>query len=202
MNYLAHIYLSGENSGVILGNFIADHVKGRRYLDYQPDVQRGILLHRKIDSFTDSHPEVFKCKELLRPEFGRWSGIVTDVFFDHFLAANWNDYSALSLSEFVGGVHSLFFASFRVLPFEVKQLLPFLVKNRRLESYARIESIREVLGIMSRRTSLPAKADFAIEVLEAEYRVLHTSFTSFFQDIMDEIEANDGIMLRRTGETA
>jgi hypothetical protein len=94
-----------------------------------------------------------------------------------------------------------FFASFRVLPFEVKQLLPFLVKNRRLESYARLSRSAKFLG--SCRDGLHCcQSRFAIEVLEAEYRVLHTSFTSFFQDIMDEIEANDGIMLRRTGETA
>ena len=92
MNYLAHIYLSGESDDIILGNFIGDYVKGNKHQNFPEQVAYGILLHRAIDSSTDRHPLVRECIELIRPGYGRYSGIVADVFFDHFLAANWNDY--------------------------------------------------------------------------------------------------------------
>ena len=81
MNYLAHIYLSGDSDEIMLGNFIGDYVKGNKYLNYPDQVAFGIRLHRRIDLFTDQHPDVRKCIDILRPGYGRYAGIVTDVFF-------------------------------------------------------------------------------------------------------------------------
>ena len=193
MNYLAHIYLSGESDEIILGNFIADHVKGNKYLGYPEKVAFGILLHRNIDVFTDQHAQVKKCIDILRPGYGRYSGIVVDVFFDHFLAANWNKYSAHTLRQTAKHAHAVFLSNFMLLPFRVKQFLPFLIQHKRLESYARRESMYEVLEIMSRRTSLPSKSDWAMTILLQEYEQFEALFHSFFAEIVAMVERDFAI---------
>lgn len=197
MNYLAHIYLSGESDEVILGNFIGDYVKGSKYREYPEKVAYGIRLHRSIDLFTDQHQDVKKCIEMLKPEYGRYAGIVVDIFFDHFLAANWNQYSAYTLREFSKHAHAVFLSNFRLLPFRVKQFLPFLIQHKRLESYAKVERLHEVLEIMSRRTSLPANSEWAMQVLIQEYDQFEALFQSFFPEMIEYVETDFGVEISR-----
>ncbi len=197
MNYLAHIYLSGESEEIILGNFIGDYVKGNKHKQYPERIAYGIMLHRSIDSFTDQHHDVKSCIDLLKPDYGRYAGIVVDIFFDHFLAANWNQYSVYSLRDFAKQAHAVFLSNFRLLPFKVKQFLPFLIQHKRLESYAQIENIRQVLEIMSRRTSLPAKADRAVHILTEEYSLLESLFRSFFEEMINYVESDHGIHISK-----
>ena len=92
MNFLAHIYLSGDSRELLIGNFIGDYVKGKDYEKYPPAIQDGILLHRKIDWFTDDHSITKKAKKLVRGQYGLYAGIVIDIFYDHYLSANWDQY--------------------------------------------------------------------------------------------------------------
>ena len=93
MNFLAHIYLSGNNDMLKIGNFMADSVRGHHYLDYPDEIRKGILLHRYIDTFTDAHPIYRKSKHRLHEKYGHYSGVIMDIVYDHFLAKNWNNYS-------------------------------------------------------------------------------------------------------------
>ncbi len=197
MNYLAHLYLSGDSDEVKLGNFIGDYVKGNKHLQYPEQVAFGIRLHRSIDQFTDQHPDVKLCIELVKPGYGRYSGIVTDVFFDHFLAANWNDYSVSTLRQFSKHAHAVFLSNFGLLPFRVKQFLPFLIQHKRLESYANLESMFQVLEIMSRRTSLPPNSEWAIQLLNQEYSLFESLFRSFFAEIIDFVETDFAIRISK-----
>ncbi|HPX06218.1 MAG TPA: ACP phosphodiesterase, partial [Tenuifilaceae bacterium] len=105
MNFLAHLYLSGDNVHVRLGNFIGDHVKGKAFTHYPPDVQKGILMHRAIDSFTDNHLATAESKRLLRSGYGKYAGVVVDVFYDHLLASNWSNFSPFPLRGFTRGFY-------------------------------------------------------------------------------------------------
>ncbi|MFM2284563.1 MAG: hypothetical protein RLZZ543_59, partial [Bacteroidota bacterium] len=107
MNYLAHLYLAGSDPDLIVGNFIADAVKGKQIEQYSEGVIRGIKLHRQIDLFTDTHPVIERGKEALRPKFRKFAGIVMDVFGDHFLSSNWNDYSKTNLRDFTEHMYTL-----------------------------------------------------------------------------------------------
>lgn len=108
MNYLAHLALSHDNSGVMLGNFIGDYVKGSNYSRYSPKVRTGILLHRKIDDFTDNHPIVKESSLLLKDAYGRYAGVIVDMFYDHFLASDWDKYHPNQpLGKFVSRVHQI-----------------------------------------------------------------------------------------------
>jgi acyl carrier protein phosphodiesterase len=193
MNYLAHIYLSGDSDEVKLGNFIGDYVKGNKYLGYPEMVSFGIRMHRSIDSFTDQHADVRECNKLLKPGFGRYSGIVSDIFFDHFLATNFPEYSAFSLRQFSRQAHAVFLSNFFLLPFRVKQFLPFLIQHKRLESYAQRDTMFHVLEIMSRRTSLPSNSLWATQILEQEYDQFEALFRSFFNEIVNFVESEFGV---------
>jgi acyl carrier protein phosphodiesterase len=197
MNYLAHLYLSGDSDEVKLGNFIGDYVKGNKHLQYPEQVAFGIRLHRSIDHFTDQHPDVKSCIELVKPGYGRYSGIVTDIFFDHFLASNWNDYSVITLRQFSKHAHAVFLSNFGLLPFRVKQFLPFLIQHKRLESYANRESMFQVLEIMSRRTSLPQNSEWAIQLLNHEYNLFESLFRNFFTDMIDFVETDFAIRISK-----
>lgn len=187
MNYLAHLYLSGSSDEVKLGNFIGDHVKGNKYFLYSSGIQKGILLHRRIDSFTDSHPLFLNSKIPFQPAYGLFSGIVTDLVFDHLLAKNWEYYSIHQLPEFAKKIHKLLLSNFFILPGGVRQFLPFLIHNKRLESYATIEGFRRVLEIMSRYTSLPDHSKNAKEILNTNYNLLEGNFTHFMNEIIKTV---------------
>lgn len=187
MNYLAHAYLSGGSDEVLIGNFIGDSVKGKQYLNYPAQVQEGILLHRQIDFFTDNHTLVKQCVGRFRQAYGRYSGIVTDVIFDHFLAKYWETWSDISFPEFVKHVHSVLLLNFIHLPADVKGFLPFFIAHRRLESYARIEGIRDTLEAMGRRTSMPEHADLAVRILHEQFFPIKAEFDAFFPELVDFI---------------
>ena len=91
MNFLAHVQLSHGNSGLMTGNLIADFYKGSSHSKLPMQIQHGVILHRKIDFFTDTNSAVLKMKDALKPYFGRYAGIVLDVYFDHFLSLEWNN---------------------------------------------------------------------------------------------------------------
>ena len=112
MNYLAHILLSGDNPEIIIGNFMADSIKGKQYKIYPEQVQIGVLLHRHIDTFTDNHHIVRQSTKRLHKKYSHYSGVIVDIFYDHFLAKNWDLYSAIPLDLFVQEVYQLFNNSF------------------------------------------------------------------------------------------
>lgn len=197
MNYLAHIYLSGENEKLVVGNFIGDYVKGKSYLGFPENIQKGILLHRQIDTFTDNHPNFRKAKQFFIDEFGLYSGIVIDFFYDYFLALNWQLYSDVSLRTFSKKAHAILLSNYYHLPKKVQRFLPFLIQNRRLESYATVDGIQKSLEIMSRYTSLPEKSEKAVKILNANFHFLEDNFTVFMREIIDFVENEFNVEIKR-----
>lgn len=183
MNFLAHLFLSNGRPGIQIGNFIGDHVKGRDYLNYAGDVQKGILLHRKIDWFTDHHPLPKQGADRLRESYGRYAGVVMDVFYDHFLAVNWNRYSTQTLSEFALQIHILLSKRYFSLPRDVRSFVPFLIFNKRLESYAHLDGVAKALSIMANYTSMPNNVESAIEVIRANYQAYNNEFVVFWDEL-------------------
>ncbi|MGB2137083.1 MAG: ACP phosphodiesterase, partial [Flavobacteriaceae bacterium] len=145
MNYLAHVYLSGSDKDLIIGNFIADHVKGIAYLDYPETIQKGILLHRKIDDFTDHHPLFKKNVTLLFPQFRHYSRVIVDMFFDHFLAAQWELYHPDPLEDFSRQFYLLMQEYSGSLPDKTKKILPILSKYNWFVAYQSLEGLEDIL---------------------------------------------------------
>ncbi len=180
MNYLAHIYLSGENKAIQIGNFMGDAVKGKKYLDFDIDLQKGILLHRQIDSFTDQHPIVRLSKKRLHPRYGHYRGVLIDIFYDHLLAINWSDYSTVSLSSFIADFYITLEKKYDDLPEKTKLIAPKLIAYNWLEKYEHIEGIARTLQSMEKRIKHNIPLHISIEDLEAHYDDFNTDFNSFF----------------------
>lgn len=182
MNYLAHIYLSGEDDALKIGNFIADAIHGKKYQQYPPAIQRGILLHRAIDSFTDAHPVVRQSTAKLHKNYGHYSGVIVDIFYDHFLARNWAEYSPVPLVVYAADFYNLLQQNEPLLPEATKRMLPYLVANDWLSSYATKEGISKVLEGMNRRTQNRSRMNEAVTELIQYYTTFETEFTLFFNE--------------------
>ncbi len=183
MNYLAHIYLSGEDDNLKIGNFIADSIKGKKYLSYPLDIQNGIVLHRAIDTFTDAHPTVRKSVHRLFPEYSHYSAVIVDILYDHYLAANWEDFSDIPLEDYVADFYQLLTNRYSILPKRVQQFLPYMIEDNWLLSYASIEGIGKILFQMNRRTQNKSRMNLAVKELELYYDLFEAEFRSFFPEL-------------------
>ncbi len=184
MNFLAHIYLSGDDEGVIIGNFIADAIKGKKYLKYPEDIQKGILLHRAIDSYTDIHPTVRQSTKRLHKNYRHYSGVIVDILYDHFLAKNWKDYDHQPLNEFVENFYELLRNNYEMLPVRIKRMMPYMVSDNWLLSYQTIEGIGRILAQMNIRTKGVSRMNGAVIELEAHYEEFEEEFTTYFADLI------------------
>ncbi len=183
MNFLAHIYLSGEDPELKIGNFIADSVKGKKFLEYPERIAQGITLHRKIDAYTDSHEIVKESMARLSPKYGRYSAVIVDILYDHFLAANWTRYSETPLDKFTVDFYGLLNENYEILPQRVQNFLPYMIRDNWLLSYASISGIGNVLSGMNRRTKNRSKMNFAVIELEQYYTDFDKEFHAFFEEL-------------------
>jgi acyl carrier protein phosphodiesterase len=189
MNFLAHLYLSGENEETILGNFIADHVKGKRINRYSPGIIAGIKLHREIDAFTDSHPAFLSSKSRLQKKYRKYSGVIVDMFYDHFLSANWRDYSDEDITAFTNRMYKIAMKRYLILPPKTKRLLPFMAKSNWLVGYGTFEGIDRALKGMSGRTPFNSGMENATIDLKKDYDKYKGEFQEFFPEIIRFSEA-------------
>lgn len=196
MNFLAHVYLSGDNDEVKVGNFVADWIKGSDYKRYSHDIQKGILLHRSIDSFTDNHPTIKKSKSRLANDYGKYAGIIIDIFYDHFLAANWNNYSNMPLKNYASKLYHVLERYIDIFPLPVKTFIPQFMQRRWLESYAKVEGIQNVLTGMSRHTSLPDHTEVAIQILKEQYAGFEEEFFEYFPQLEAHVEHQYDIVMK------
>ena len=184
MNYLAHIYLSENENEIIIGNFMADSIKGKNYLNYSKGLQTGILLHRFIDSFTDNHKTYRNSKKLLQPTFNHYSGIIMDIFYDYFLAINWKKYHKTPYEEFVLNFYELLENNKNLLTLQTLQILPIMIKNNWLLKYRTPEGIKIILSQMSNRIKSKIPLENSIDILEKNHSILEKDFFIFFDDII------------------
>lgn len=192
MNFLAHLYLSGNNEEWKLGGFIADAVKGNRILKYPVGIRQGIVLHRRIDVYTDNHPIFKQSAERLKPRYKRYSGVITDVFYDHFLNVYWNKYSEENISDFVKDFYVKLLKNYFILPPKFRMMIPFLVYNNWLISYGTFDGLNKRLEGMSKRTTFYSGMGTAIDELQEHYKQFQSEFFVFFDDLLAfvEIEKN------------
>lgn len=191
MNYLAHIFLSGSDEKKQLGNFFADAVKGNAYTAYPQAITEGILLHRSIDLFTDTHPLILETIRSMRPSFGRYSGILLDIYFDYLLASRFEEYSEVALKPFARRFYWTMIRNRHYLPSRFKRFMWHFILTNRLNKYAAIAGVKNSLEIMVRvgRVSLPVP--LAIEYLQEHEEALMAVFRPFFKELQAHVAAFD-----------
>jgi len=195
MNYLAHIFLSGNDNEIMIGNFIGDYVKGNEYNKYSPAIIKGILLHRRIDSFTDRHKIVQQSKKYFAPRYHKYAGIIIDILYDHFLVTNWDKYATQTLEDFKENLFSCLNNYYKILPERVQFFLPSFIKNDWIEIYRSVEGIMNVLIRMSMRTTLPDYTEFAREVVRKYYVQLQSEFLIYFPEVIRYVVNKQGVTL-------
>lgn len=186
MNHLAHCFLSFDDEDVLVGNFIGDFVKGSQWKAYPKAVQRGILLHRTIDSFTDRHPMTDRSVERLRPFAGRWSPPFVDILYDHLLTRSWTRHAGEPFEIFAEKTYRSLEKRATDMPPVLQERVPKMVAGRFLHGYQQREGVEWVLDRFRRR--LPTDVDaaalgrFFFEELEA----FTEDFDAFFPDLVEE----------------
>jgi len=184
MNFLAHIYLSFGDDEITIGNFIADSIRGNKFKHLPERVQKGILLHREIDTYTDAHPIARLSSKRLHQNYSHYSRVIVDIFYDHFLAKNWQQYSDTPLGIFVDKFYDLLEDNFTILPDGTKRMIPYMISDNWLLNYAQMDGIGRVLNGMNRRTNNKSKMNFAIIDLEKNYEAFEVEFTAFFNELI------------------
>ncbi len=184
MNFLAHIFLSGNDDQLMIGNFIADYVKGNKKDLFPERIKKGIELHRAIDDYTDNHSVTEDSKARLRPKYRKYSGVIVDLYYDHFLARNFEMYSKVTLPEFTKRTYAILLANQDVMPDGVKQFLPYMIERNWLQNYATIEGIGRTLTGLSKRVTFENKMDESVHDLQADYAIYKNEFHRFFPQLI------------------
>ena len=183
MNYLAHAYLSFNAPHLLVGNMISDFVKGAQKSLYAASIQKGLELHRAIDSFTDDHPVTAKAKKIFRADYRLYSGPIMDILYDHFLATDDDEFSAASLFEFTGTVYSTLEQETIHLPPRFLTMLPYMKAENWLYHYRTPEGMQKSLRGLSRRAAYMNDSAKAFELFQLHYDELKQCYQDFFPDV-------------------
>ncbi|MCD4789293.1 MAG: ACP phosphodiesterase [Bacteroidales bacterium] len=185
MNFLAHLYLAGENEEIIVGNFIADHVKGNRINKYSDGIKTGIRLHREIDTFSDNHLIFRKSKKRLAGKYRKYAGVIVDMYYDHFLSANWDSFSEEDIKSFTNRMYKIVIKRFLILPAKTQRILPFMAASNWLVAYGTIDGLGRALKGIANRTPFESGMENAIEDIQKDYNLYKTEFEKFFPELID-----------------
>jgi acyl carrier protein phosphodiesterase len=189
MNYLAHLFLSHDSPYSMLGNFLADFVKGNGEGKFPREVVQGIRNHREVDLFTDSSNIVALSRKLIDKSRCRFSGVIIDVVYDHFLSRNWNLYSDANLDEFIQTVYKSL-ANHKVsIPQNAERIIEKMVREDWLRSYLTIEGIDKTFKRISKRIGRNNNLGAAVEDLEVNYDSLNADFLRFFPQLITHLRS-------------
>ena len=180
MNYLAHAYLSFNDPDILMGNMISDFVKGKKKFDYPADIQKGIMLHRYIDTFTDTHEATKEAKEIFRPYYRLYSGAFVDLVYDHFLATDTTEFTESSLFDFTQQVYSTLDKQVQYMPERFALMFPYMKEHNWLFNYRTRWGTEKSLGGVVRRSVHLTESDTAFRLFEQHYQLLQACYRHFW----------------------
>ena len=180
MNFLAHAYLSFHDEPVIVGNLISDFVKGKKKFLYPENIQKGIILHRAIDEFTDGHEATKNAKEIFRPAYRLYSGAFVDVAFDHFLATDPNEFTEETLQQFSAMVYGTLDRNVNHFPDRFARMFPYMKVQDWLFNYRTRWGTESSFGGLVRRARYLTESNTASSLFHEHYNLLHECYKIFF----------------------
>lgn len=188
MNFLAHLFLSCGEEGLLVGNFMGDFVRKSEDSQYDQAIQRGLALHRAIDNFTDSHPLVRASTRLLHARHHKYAPVLLDVFYDFFLTNNWSVFSEQALDNFAKDAYAVLDKHLRMMPPILQHRLPLMIADDWLVRYGTLDGLQFTFSRMQRRVSQPAHFETAIESLQTHFEPLEGGFKQFFPDAIQFVQ--------------
>lgn len=194
MNFLAHLFLSKHDEELLVGNFIADFIRKSQDYLFPPGIQRGLILHRNIDTFTDNHPIVREGTKLLHERHHKYAPVLMDVYYDFLLTKNWAQFSAESLPHFTQYIYKILEAHLPIMPPVLQHRTPLMIADDWLMQYGKWEGLAFTFNRMRRRASEPSHFDFAAETLQKYLEPLEEGFLQFFPDVVEYVQSFSHLM--------
>lgn len=185
MNYLGHLFFSGNDKELMLSNLFGDFVKGRDLSAFRPKTQEGIMLHRSIDSFIDTHPAVLELFHVLYPQLPKVAGIAVDLYFDHLLSKNWKQYSKEKLDDFLAAFYGSIDLSSDEFSDSFKSMITHLVKVNWISYYPTLDGLDKACRGVSSRISFPNELKNGVKVFSEHEEKISTVFEVYMKDAMD-----------------
>ena len=185
MNYLAHAWLSFNQPEILTGNMISDFVKGKKRFDFTEGIQKGIMLHRSIDAFTDTHITTKQAKEFLKPEAGLYAGAFIDIVYDHFLALDKNEFTDESLFKFSRSVYATLNIYKPILPQKFSGMLPYMQRDNWLYNYRTLTGIEKSFAGLARRAKYIEDSTPVFQLFKKNYEPLEECYNSFYPAVKD-----------------
>ncbi len=184
MNFLAHLFLSGDDEQLIVGNFLGDFLSNKQVATLPRPFQEGVRLHRKIDSYTDQHPMVKQSSKRLQAKHGKYAPVILDVFHDFLLAHNWDKYSTQPLGDFAKNIYQVLQHHIYLMPTFLKERLPLMISDDWLVRYGTEDGLRFTFDRMKLRSSFPRFFEHAVESLQLDFDALNADFNQFFPEAL------------------
>jgi len=184
MNYLGHLVLSGENEDVLFGNFIGDSIKGNKYQSYNKSIQKGILLHRFIDHYTDHHPACLTGKRRMYSKLPKVSGIVQDILYDHILWLNWKSYFSFEAEDFINSCYDILDSRLDEMPERISFMYSYMRKDNWLYNYQFETGIYNAISGIEKRISPSIDLDEFKHIYKSNMSKYNSEFNEFFTDIL------------------
>lgn len=188
MNYLAHQFLSFHQPALQLGNLYGEIVRGKDFENFPEEIKKGILLHRRIDTFTDAHPVVKKSSKKFHEKYGKYAPIIIDVTYDYFLIQNWTKYSSEEFEEFVEDCYNLFRYHFPSFPSNLQYIIEHLLKYDWFHNYQTLEGIQQTLNGISQRSKFSNQIGQAVNEIEMHSEELNEEFNLFFPELIEHCQ--------------
>lgn len=189
MNFLAHLSLSDDQEGLMIGNAIADFTRKKYYDHFPSEVRRGILLHHFIDDFTDSHAVVGEMLEKWRPIQGKYAGVVNDIIMDHFLARDFETIAGQKLQDFSQSVYESFRKNWEIIPERAQHTFHYMEKGDWLYHYQFESGIERSLSGMSRRAQNSNRMAEAVQQLRRDYDFFEERFKIFYPELEEAVRS-------------
>jgi len=190
MNYLAHLLLAEDTPGSMVGSLAPDFLRGCSYRAPNNAVLAGMDRHYATDRFTDAHPVVARSKRRISHVHGRYSGVIMDVLYDHFLSNNWSLYCHEPLTEFVSRVYSILNTHLEWCPPRLQEVLPYMQRQNWLLSYGSQEGIALTLERMSSRVGRGIRLETAVEQMVLHSAALDEDFRAFFPEVVSAVRGD------------
>ena len=194
MNYLAHLYLAQDSTEFMIGSILGDFVKGSEKEQYPDKIKKGIELHRKIDSYTDSHSITQASRRLYRSPWRRFAGIIVDLCYDHFLHRHWSTFTDTAREPFILSAYDMLKTHRAMLPERLQAIIPFMIRDDWLGSYRDLSGVEHALKRLSRRVTNGDPLASAIDEIKLHYRELEANFLIFFPELIrfvNHIQSSD-----------
>ena len=189
MNYLGHLVLSEKDEEILFGNFIADAIKGRSYLDWPDKIQKGILLHRFIDEFTDNNINYLKGKRRFYKGYPKIGGIINDIVYDYLLWQYYIDNNILELNMEIKRFHSVLDKYRNDMPEKIKFMYTYMKRDNWLLNYKYHWGVKKALRGIGKRINYSNNLDQSFNIVIDNLEDFKNEFQLFYSEIQMKVSS-------------